>query len=348
MKIKGLTRNAHGLWWYRPSAKGLPKGTPQPKAINLGTRDEDEAISELMKVRDLRRVDVRTLKEWAGVYRNAMEREKRHRAVTARQVKKALDDLGQFYGSRDVALFTDGHAAEWRGALTKAKLSESTIFLYLRYARAFFSWLASKPVKAIKENPLGKMKSPPARSRRDRFCTTEQRELLLEKCAREDVRFVLLAGFFCGMRINEIVNARWGWFQVEAGICTLQNEGEETGGFTVKNRKERVVPLHGRMADWLKSNAPKDRKDEDFILYPDKEQGKNWLRWDPRRPFDKIMTDCKLPWVTFHTMRHTFGSLHAIAGTAEIKIRRWMGITQQTWERHYAGLCPDDRDIDRI
>jgi hypothetical protein len=47
-------------------------------------------------------------------------------------------------------------------------------------------------------------------------------------------------------------------------------------------------------------------------------------------------------------MRHTFGSLHAIAGTPELKIRRWMGITQQTLDRHYAGLSPDDADVGAI
>lgn len=44
-------------------------------------------------------------------------------------------------------------------------------------------------------------------------------------------------------------------------------------------------------------------------------------------------------------MRHTFGSLHAMEGTPELKIRRWMGITQQTLDRHYAGLSPDDVDV---
>ena len=64
-----------------------------------------------------------------------------------------------------------------------------------------------------------------------------------------------------------------------------------------------------------------------FMLHPEVEQGKWRYRWDPVRPFKKLVKAQGLDWVGFHTMRHTFGSLHAIAGTPEVKVRRWMGIT---------------------
>lgn len=52
MKIKGLSRNAHGVFWFRPSSAGLPAGSPRPKSIALGTRDADEAIAAVLHLRN--------------------------------------------------------------------------------------------------------------------------------------------------------------------------------------------------------------------------------------------------------------------------------------------------------
>ena len=109
-----------------------------------------------------------------------------------------------------------------------------------------------------------------------------------------------------------------------------------------------MVPLHPVFRAYL-AGLPREEGDaEAFLLHPDKKQGKQWLRWDPRKGFKALTAACGLKWVTPHTMRHTFGSLHAMAGTPELKIRRWMGITQQTLDRHYSGLSPDDADAAAI
>ena len=341
VKIKGLSLSSHGYWRFIPSSKGLPKGTPRPAPVLLGTKDLDEAIRKVLEIQGLRR-DSRGIKEWAAVYRAAAVAKGSHRRITSDQVAAVLDALVAYMGNVDPVFVTRDKALEWHESLKSPNRSLATTHRYVRYSRAFFSWLADR--KIVAENPFARLRLPaPRQSKRDRFCTAEDRERILGECDRDDLRGVLVLGFFLGLRINEIVNAQWSWITKtgNGGFCTVRNEA---GEFTTKTGRERMIPLPSRVREWLDTLAHTDG----YLLHPEKERGQAWLRWDPSRPFRDLVKKCGMPWVTFHTMRHTFGSLHAIAGTAEIKIRRWMGITQVTWERHYAGLCPDDRDIDKI
>lgn len=350
VKIKGLSLTTHGFWRFLPSSQGLPKGAPRPKPVLLGTKDRDEAIRQVMDLRGLSAGEGRGLKEWSAIYREEMLRTGKHRATTATGVKVALSALVEFAGNRNPRWLTRERARDFHAFVQGPTRSPATTHRYIRYARAFFSWLVER--RQARENPFLKMKLPaPAQSRRDRFCTAEERDALIAACGHENLRGVLILGFFAGLRINEIVNARHGWFTYTAsgGFITVRNRDES---FTTKTGKERQIPLHPRVQEWLRANPGQP---DDFVVNPVRKSKREKrgaqslaLRWYPREAFRRLVVQCKMPWVTFHTMRHTFGSLNAILGTPEIKIRRWMGITPQTWERHYAGLCPDDRDIDRL
>jgi len=341
VKIKGLSLGSHGYWRFIPSSKGLPKGSPRPAPVALGTKDRDDAIRKVLELQGIRR-DSRGIREWASVYRAAAVARGAHRKATAEQVESVLRTLVDYMGNVDPVVVTREKALVWHESLKSPKRSMATTHRYIRYSRAFFSWMVEQDL--IARNPFSRLRLPkPKQSKRDRFCTREEREYLIEKCDRDDLRGVLILGFFLGLRINEVMNVQWSWITKtgNGGFCTVRNT---TGGFTTKTGLERMIPLPARASEWLGTQTVTDG----YLIRPDVKQGKARLRWDPEHPFKKLVQECGLPWVGFHTMRHTFGSLHAIAGTAEIKIRRWMGITPQTWERHYAGLCPDDRDIDKI
>jgi integrase len=345
VKIKGLVSGSHGYWRFLPSSKGLPRGTPRPKAIALGTKVRDEAIKKVLEMGGIDN-DRRGIKEWGEIYRQEKLRLGRHRKITSSGVKATLEELNDHFGNIDPTRITKAKATDWYHSLQKPSRTHATTHRYLRYARGFFSWMLNR--KLVTENPFSKMgMKSVTQSKRDRFCTAEERDALIAACIREDLRTVLMLGFYLGMRINEIVNARWSWFTLtkSVGTCTVRNEEE---GFTTKTGRERMIPLHGKLATHLAALPRRKGKPDDYVIHPEKPREKAHLRWDPLRAFRKLVKDCDMTWVTPHTMRHTFGSLHAIAGTPEIKIRRWMGITPQTWDRHYAGLCPDDRAIDNI
>ena len=342
MKISGLSKNSHGFWQYRPSRKGLPKGAPAPKAIPLGTKDEDEAILKYSEVRRQEPLNGgQPLKQWIDAYLHAMSQSRKHRSRTAADVTRDLGVMLEFFSNADPAEISAQDMMRWHAHLSAGKRSNSTVHRYFRYARAFFNWLMEQNV--VRKNPASKLKIPrPSQSRRDRFCTAAQREAMIAACTTDDVRLLMLLGFFLGLRINEIVNARWSWFSADLKTCTVLNEGDT---FRTKTGSQRMVPIHSRLREVLEKM---ERDHESFVVAPKVAQGKTWHRWSPRRSFAAAAEAAGCKWATFHTMRHTFGSLHAQAGTPEIMIRRWMGITVETWNSHYAGLSPTDVTIENI
>lgn len=347
-KIRGLYKNSHGSYQWRPSSKGLPEGVPEPKPIQLRTKDRDEAIRMVFELRKAmpgpEKDGYRTLSQWAELYLAEREEIGGHRRITSTQVRASLVMLGEYFGRRDVRLITDSEVLAWYSSIKSPTRSPATTHKHFRQARALFFWLLQR--KVIASNPFSKLHLPvPKQSKRDEFCTPEQRDAIIDACDREDLRFILMCGFFAGMRINEIVNARWNWFQVtgERGILTIRNE---RGSFRTKTGRERQIPMHARLLAYYRTLTP-GRPDE-FCLHPEAVQGKAWLRWDGRRPWRDLVASLDLKWVTFHTMRHTFASLHASAGTDELKIRRWLGITPETFARHYAGLMPDHAAVNAI
>jgi integrase len=106
-----------------------------------------------------------------------------------------------------------------------------------------------------------------------------------------------------------------------------------------------VVRLSPRLAAFLSGYGLR----EPYLLRPDKLPGKKithrkgertkaWrYRYDPRRPFKDHVRACGLGWVSFHTMRHTFATLHALAGTPLTTIARELGDDERTTYHNYVG-----------
>lgn len=340
--IQGLyRRNKDGVWRYRPSSKGLPPGSPRPAMISLGTKDESEAMTELVRLRGLEMVagrpDARMLREWVSIYLDERRRVGRHQKETSKQMEASLKAMSDFFGNCYPDRVDRPRVMAWYASLQEGR-THGTVHRYMRYARAFFYWLVER--KAVSDNPAAKLRLPVVvQSKRDKFCTRAERDLIVSTVEGE-IKFVVMCGFYLGMRIKEIVSTRWRWF--EDGHIMIFSDDE----FRTKTGKARMVPYHPVFRAYL---AGLERgKGDQWVLRPDQQPGKGRLRWDPRVPFEKLMRDCGVPWVTPHTMRHTFGSLHAMAGTPELKIRRWMGITQATLDKHYAGLSPDDLHVSAI
>lgn len=250
----------------------------------------------------------------------------RHRPKTTYDARRRLNAFADWCGNRDVAGLTRADLVRWFAQLDSGRRSAATRHQCMRYVRAFFAWLVE--LRVLRENPASRMSIPaPSQSRRDIFCTVAQRDILLDACRRDDLRLVLLLGFFMGMRINEIVNCRWDWFSGDLTVCTVRN----TAGFRSKSGKERQIPVHSRVRAFLETMP----RGDGWILHPGKMPGRNWRRWDPQSPWRRLVAECSLKWVGFHTMRHTFGSLHAIAGTPK-------------GDNHQDGQEPTERAHQRI
>lgn len=78
-------------------------------------------------------------------------------------------------------------------------------------------------------------------------------KLILSNEQNDTLRDVYLFAFHTGMRLGEIVNAKWNQVSLSERIIRLAN----TEDFTTKGGKKRVAPINEILFNMLQSRIPK-------------------------------------------------------------------------------------------
>lgn len=363
MKLPGLYQKTDSkIYYYQPPmARGV-----RPRPISLGTKIEAEAVEAYYAlINDTRETFRRgCLRMEAARFLNERRMARIHRTgssvATERVIEAAIDALG----NRQVDEYTHEDMKRMHLIWMRRGLSPATIATYVARLRSFFTWAIGE--KLCRTNPVSGLSLPrevPTRS--ERYCTREEREKILATCPRDrpDLELILWLGFFAGLRRLEIDQARRDWVDLEAGVLQVK----KTDTFAPKSRRGvrtiRLSPrLHAYLADML-SRPPvrpgRQRAGEprpllvlpaaqpgDYLVRPDKLPGRkiktrgkkaNRYRFDARRPFDEHVESLGLGWVGFHTMRHTWATLHALAGTSLTTLAKELGEEASTCFEHYVG-----------
>jgi len=329
-----------GWWYYQPSMKELAKGAPRPKAQALGTDDYPTAVAKAERIR---------VEKFAGTGKRPISVFGRmalddrlasgiQRDQTNKRNHQMLNKMVEFFGDVGAHTLEASDFERWYQSIMRDR-APATAYRHLVLARSVYAWMLQRNL--VQENPAALFRPPvPRPSKREKFCTAEQRDLLLETVEREDLKYFLMVGFHAGLRAKEIIESKPSWFTFhkDRAWIDIQNDDE----FTTKSGKPRRVPLRRQLREFLEEYGMR----EPFMLRPDVDRGKADYRWDPRRPWQIHTKANDLEWVTPHTMRHTFASLLVMDGVSETKIIRWMGITRPVFDHHYAGLSPYDDDIE--
>jgi integrase len=328
------------------------------RTVALETKDESEAIRKAMEIADAPALAL------AGTLEGEIEAfiafkvdRNEYSRFSAENKKLTLKRFARWIGTdtsipkikpEDVTRFYNEE---------RKRVAESTVQGYMMCLRSFFSWL-KKERKAIASNPTKDL----SMGRWDygsktRYCLPELRDKFLnhwrtispEVMAKDQAReiaFVIHAGFEAGLRRNEIIEARPEWFSSQARALNVQ----KTPTFRPKDREDRSIPLTDVFLAFLEE-CPMTGT---WCIASEKARGKSRYRYDFVAPFEKyrdmIAADLgqDLSWVTPHIMRHTFGSLLAIAGESLMKISEWMGDDPRVTERHYLHFLEGDKAINRL
>jgi integrase len=365
MHLRGLYRQPHsGIYYYQPPQVGGVR----PKPINLRTKDENEAVEAYYQAKHLASEAFRrgTLQMEGARFVKDCRDSKAQRPASADQTARVIRFAVDAMGNREVSSYTQEDVKKLHRQWLAADLSAATISTYLARLSSFFAWAIGE--RLTKVNPVQGIAMPrdlPTRS--ERYCTKAERDLLISTVpeGRPDLALVLWLGFFTGLRRSEIDAARRGWVDLEAGVIRVRIEVAYAPKSARGVRVIRLSPrLHAFLTDYLAlpdvqparadkvGDGAKPRKTpalyqvDDFLLRPDKLPGRkqrgrgkkaNRYRYDARSPFDRHCAEQGLDWVGFHTMRHTFGTLHALAGTPLSVIAGELGDRLSTVERHYIG-----------
>jgi len=116
---------------------------------------------------------------------------------------------------------------------------------------------------------------------------------LVKACADKDLKFLLVCGFFHGMRLGEIVMSRRSWFQFDKDELRVPQREKQTQAdgsvweWLPKNGRSRPIPIEPRYKSFLKSYL-KDKKG--YCVVPERVKTKpETYRWDPTWQFEKYM-----------------------------------------------------------
>ncbi len=353
MNIPGLYQK-RGVWYYQPQqVNGV-----RPKAVSLRTRDDRTALRryEKLKREAISEIKKGKLKLEVEVYLREQAEHGRHTAETSRSTREALERLIEFLGP--AAEVSDSDAALARLVAFQKFLLKTqkpvTNYRFFGRISGFYTWAVRKEL--ITSNPVKRMEFAKRFSTKcEDYCTKEERDRLVTDVPRQDVALILWLGFFAGMRTNEIVEARTNWIDLQAGVISVR----ATDTFTPKGKRHRRIQMSGRLREFLAGYMARwpelpGAEKQDYLLRPDKRPGKKrrgakqvWrYRVDLRAGFNKWTQACDLGWVTRHTMRHTFGTLHALSGTPMHIIARELGDSIEITYQNYVGYTRHNTHAD--
>ena len=169
---------------------------------------------------------------------------------------------------------------------------------------------------------------PNVEAPRVRFLTiTEVKRLVNSSDA--DFRPLVRAALLTGARYGELV--------------ALRVQDYDEGGPSIyirdsKNGKPRNVPLTDEGQDFFESHTAGRESDETLFVRAD---GAPWGKSHQTRPLRDAAARAKLKDVSFHLLRHTYGSFLAAEGVPLQIIAVALGHSDtRTTEKHYAHLLP--------
>lgn len=326
----------NGIYWL---AGRMVNGVRAPHS-SLQTADFNKAVERAAQIRDA--PELAPSSGLAGEIVAYLQDKRERKAYSLSTAKSKGYTLAQFaawlpQNTAPHQVTTERLQAYYDHVLKKH--SAATAHKALMDVRAFFRW-ELEINKTVRANPALKVRTEPVPdSARALFCPQVLVDKLINECPREDLKLVLLLGFECGMRKQEIIQAVPWWFHMDRR--SIDMTPTPTMPFN-KFKKPRTIPMRQRLYDFLKDyglRAP-------FMLRPEITQGKDIYRYDFDVVLQKYVEAQGCTWVTAHVMRHTFASLLVQKGASIYKVAKWMGDTVRVVEKHYGHLAVFDSDIE--
>jgi integrase len=326
------------------------------RTITLGTDDLAVALQkkrailggQLVSTGQMTRVDAKLV----GIYKviddylkNAQSRRKKPmRERTAKKQGAVLLKFVKDSGIESVYDITRGLPEGWVAKLEKEGKSADTLHTYARDLNTFLRFLVKH--RHVIPDLLDDFEIPErgAVGRKNWLKHSEVNRIIAAVPKNPDLTFVLYCGFHAGLRKNEIVNAKVGWFDLGAGLIHVQNDPKS--GFILKDKDNRSIQISKPFNEFL-CKFLSDRDPGEYALRPAKVQGKWVYRYDFSRAWKSHMKRCGVT-CTIHDARRSFASNLLSGGENIYVVAKWLGDGVQVVERSYGHLAPSAGNINRL
>ncbi|KAB2834359.1 MAG: tyrosine-type recombinase/integrase [Candidatus Brocadia sp.] len=190
---------------------------------------------------------------------------------------------------------------------------------------ATLSHLLNTAIKAgiIDNNPCREIKRFKVSQARTRVLATGEITMLLDKLQGKD-RLMTLVSVLTGMRLNEVLKLQWQDVDFTKGLITFVQS---------KTGKLIVVPLSeylkGELQRYKVTHASNNLFEDRPVTKAVATVASNHFA----KLFKQILKDTK---VSFHTLRHTFSSIHGDLGTGANTVRELLGHSNLSMTTRYS------------
>ncbi|HCY76489.1 MAG TPA: hypothetical protein DHV28_11260 [Ignavibacteriales bacterium] len=186
----------------------------------------------------------------------------------------------------------------------------SSVFSNSKYAASmYYRTLKAAFNKAvvwnyIEINPFNKIKTPKTPSSLPVFISEAELIQILDKVENQLHKDIFTTAYYTGMRLNELLNMKWDWIDFNQNLIIIKNSDQ----FLTKTKQERVIPIHPRVDQILKSRFTLGKeKESHYVFY--RVNGVKLNGEFISKQFKKGAKAAKLnSKIHFHTLRHSFAS----------------------------------------
>ncbi len=242
-----------------------------------------------------------------------------------------------------------------RGGRKSKKLSPKTIRNHLNVMHSVFEigqragWCAGNPVK-LADRPVIRTTET-----RIKFLDQPELEKLLATTYPNDAfsriePTLYLTAAMTGLRQGELIGLRWRDVDLEARRVRVVSPYVRGEFADPKSEGSgRSVPLAARVVealDWLREQSVYSSESDLVFCHP--ESGRPLDRSKLIRRFKQATERAKVRQITFHELRHTFGTRMAAAGIPLRTIQHWMGHADAKTTQIYAHYQPSDAEADVV
>jgi integrase len=322
------------------------------------TRKQAEAALRRMmsEVKTLAPEERVTFAEAAERYLHHVEHVMRRKASTVQDYRIMIDrHLAPHFQSTAIEQIRPEDVARYIAAKARAGLAVKTVTNHLNFAHGVFGfavkrgWASTNPV-ASTDRPRAAHTDPDIR-----FLSSEELEALLRAVPREDVlgptdHALYTVAAMTGLRQGELVALRWRDIDWSAGVVRVRRNYTRGEWGTPKSRRSsRAVPLADRVAAELERHFQSSAyRGEDQLVFCHPHSGNPYDASKLRERFYEAMRGAGMGercgregGITFHSLRHTFGTRMAGVGVPMRTLQEWMGHRDFTTTLVYADFAPD-------
>lgn len=318
------------------------------KLVRRRAKTEKEAkakLKELIALRD-QRLNIsdgqQLLRDWCEFWLSTI--------LPAKQVKpKTLEGhrfivetyITPHLGHHRLARLSAQHIDEWQRKLREQGLSTGTITNARR--RLHTALELARKRKLVADNVVSLTEAPTEPVKRKEpgvtVLTEEQIQTLLGQFRAENHRLYAFYALACttGMRQAELMGLRWGSINFEAGTLKVREQLQLIDGklhreSTTKGGKDRTLYLTSDQIAFLKAHKERQVQERTILgewsgedLVFTSEDGTALRSAGLGRQLHRALLRAGLPRVTFHSLRHSAGSIMLAHGAQLVAVSRVLG-----------------------